>query len=49
MIGKLRDLELRRIVDMAELDDGELEYCQLLRYCSKIDELENRKENENNG
>ena len=30
-----------------EIDDDERGYCQLLRYCTKIDELEKRKENEN--
>lgn len=31
-----------------ELDDEiELQYCKLLRYCEKIDELEKRKVNEN--
>lgn len=29
-----------------ELDEEERQYCELLRYCGKINELENRKESE---
>lgn len=29
--------------------DEEFQYCKLLRYCERIDELEKRKESENHG
>ena len=35
------------IFNLAEVSEEELEYCQLLRYCEKIDKLEKRKESEN--
>ena len=39
---------MSEIINPYVQEDEELEYCQLLRYCEKIDKLEKRKENENN-